>query len=99
VLIKSRSNNVWVATNSRTQGLDVRKVIQRQAIERGQLDLANGVLLLTGQDGDGLSRAERDEILSRRRLDIHIPKQIYGLSPDGKAELGTSKRLFLTSNA
>ncbi len=64
----------------------MRKVIQRQAIERGQLDLANGVLLLTGQDGDGLLRTERDEILSRRRLDIHIPKQIYGLSPDGKRE-------------
>jgi hypothetical protein len=92
VLNKSKSNNVWVATNSRTQGLDVRKVIQRQAIERGQLDLANGVLLLTGQDGDGLSRAEREEILSWRRLGKHIPKQIYVLSSEGKAELIPNKQ-------
>jgi hypothetical protein len=92
VLSKSRLNNVWVATNSRIQGLHVRKVIQRQAIERGELDLANGVLLLTGQDGDGLSRAEREEIRSKRRLDSHIPKQIYVLSPDGKAELVPNKQ-------
>jgi hypothetical protein len=92
VLNKSRSNNVWVATNSRSQGLDVHKVVQRQAIERGQLELANGVLLLTDKDGDGLSRAERDEILSERRLDKHILKQIYVLSPDGKAELVPNKQ-------
>ena len=76
VLLKNPQHNVWVASNSLRQSKHVRNLIQRRAEECGDLDLANGVQLFCGCDGNGLSRDERTNILDQRDFRTHVPKTI-----------------------
>ena len=87
VLLKNPQHNVWVASNSLRQSKHVRNLIQRRAEECCDLDLANGVQLFCGSDGNGLSRDERANILNQRDFRTHIPKTIRVL------EAGIIKRI------
>ena len=66
-------NNAWVGCNSRTEALDLQQKIESMGKLCDDLQLMNGVLLVSGQAID-ISDKAKDNVFMNKTISTHVPK-------------------------
>lgn len=85
-----QGKNVWFCTNSRTEALKLKHVVQDRAKRMGNTEVFNGVLLVSGQSKD-ISEESKDKVF-HKNLTNHIPTTY--LDTDGNEHKNKGRKKF-----